>query len=101
MTKHVEILPEDIALAVADFFSAFSDMSRVRILSAILSEEMNVGEIASNVGISESAVSHHLRNLRQLRIVKMRKMGRQVFYSLDDDHIIHIFNTGLDHILHE
>lgn len=95
------ILPEAIAYQVANFFSAFSDMSRVRILSAILTGEVNVGTLAAQVGLSESAVSHHLRNLRQLRIVKMRKEGRQVYYSLDDEHIIHIFNSGLAHVTHE
>lgn len=94
------ILSEEVASEVADFFSAFSDMSRVRILSVLLDGESNVGSIAEEVEISESAVSHHLRNLRQLRLVKMRKSGRQVYYSLDDDHIIHIFKAGLDHVQH-
>jgi ArsR family transcriptional regulator len=61
---------------------------------------MNVSAIAATVGISESAVSHQLRGLRQLRLVRARKEGRQVFYCLDDDHITQIFSAGLDHIIH-
>ena len=94
------VLSEEIAAQVADFFSAFSDTSRVRIISALANCEMNVGAIAEAVGISESAVSHQLRGLRQLRLVRARKEGRQVFYCLDDDHITHIFQSGLDHIIH-
>ena len=94
------VLSKETASEIADFFSAFSDMSRVRILSALLGGELNVGDIADVIGISESAVSHHLRNLRLLRLVKMRKSGRQVYYSLDDEHIIHIFHSGLEHVKH-
>ena len=94
------VLSKELAIEVADFFSAFSDMSRVRILSALLEGELKVGDIAGVVGISASAVSHQLRNLRLLRLVKMRKSGRQVYYSLDDEHIINIFQSGLEHVLH-
>ena len=94
------VMSEDRATEVAVFFSAFSDMSRVRILSVLMRGEMNVRSIAYAIRLSESAVSHHLRNLRQLRLVKSRKVGRQVFYSLDDEHIIAIFQSGLEHIEH-
>lgn len=93
-------LSEERAAEVAVFFSAFSDMSRIRILSVLLQGEMNVRSIANSINLSESAVSHHLRNLRQLRLVKSRKIGRQVFYSLDDEHIISIYQFGLDHVEH-
>jgi DNA-binding transcriptional ArsR family regulator len=95
------VLNEEIATLVADFFSAFSDTSRVRIISALVGGRMPVGEIADIVGISESAVSHHLRGLRQLRLVKAHKEGRQVFYYLDDDHIIQIFEAGVNHVQHD
>ncbi len=100
MEQKRSIPSEEVASNVAEFFSAFSDMSRVRILAALLDGEMNVGSIANEVNLSDSAVSHHLRSLRHLRIVKMRKSGRQVYYSLDDDHIIHIFKSGVDHVQH-
>jgi len=94
------MISETVAAQVAEFFSAFSDKSRVRILSALQNCEMSVGDIASAVDLSESAVSHQLRGLRQMRLVKARKEGRQVFYCLDDDHIAAIFQTGLDHVRH-
>jgi ArsR family transcriptional regulator len=101
VTKDSIVLDEEIATLVADFFSAFSDTSRVRIISALVGGKLPVGEIAAIVGISESAVSHHLRGLRQLRLVKAHKEGRQVFYYLDDDHIIEIFEAGVNHIQHD
>lgn len=94
-------LSEELAAKVADFFSAFSDTSRVRIISVLTGGELHVGAIAKAVGLSESAVSHHLRGLRHLRLVKARKEGRQVFYYLDDDHIIEIFNSGVLHVKHD
>lgn len=93
-------LNEDIAAQVAELFSALSDTSRVRIIAALAGDEMNVGALASAVGISESAVSHHMRHLRQMRLVRTRKEGRYVFYALDDDHINDLFRCGLEHVLH-
>jgi ArsR family transcriptional regulator len=101
MDQDPTALSEGVASKVADFFSAFSDTSRVRIISVLTRGEMNVGSIAKLVGISESAVSHHLRALRQLRLVRAHKIGRQVFYSLDDEHIIEIYKAGVYHVQHE
>ncbi|GMR09841.1 MAG: metalloregulator ArsR/SmtB family transcription factor [Anaerolineae bacterium] len=95
-----DVLDEQIAAQTAELFRALSDTSRVRIISALAEGEMNVGPLAEAVGISESAVSHHLRGLRQMRMVRARKAGREVFYSLDDDHIVDLFKRGLDHVLH-
>ena len=89
------------AARVAELFQAMSDPSRVRILFALLQGEVNVGAIAEQVGVSESAVSHQLRGLRQLRIVSARKDGRTVFYALDDDHVRSLLTLGLEHIEHE
>ena len=61
---------------------------------------MNVGKLAEMVGISESAISHHMRGLRQMRIVRARKEGRQVFYALEDEHIADLYQRGLEHVLH-
>ena len=85
---------------LADLFGALSDASRVRMLTALMQGEQSVSELAKLVGISESAISHHLRGLRQMRLVRARKAGRQVFYSLDDDHIQDLLQRGLDHVLH-
>ena len=93
-------LDENTATNLAHFFGALADPSRLRIIGALVNGEKNVGELATAATISESAVSHHLRDLRQLRIVKTRKEGRFVYYSLDDDHVIDLFQRGLEHIRH-
>jgi DNA-binding transcriptional ArsR family regulator len=92
------ILDEHIAAHVAELFSAFSDTSRIRIISAIIGQELNVNTLAEMVGISESAISHHMRHLRQMGIVKARRSGKEVFYRVEDDHIIALFNQGVNHI---
>ena len=85
---------------LADLFSALSDPTRLRIISVLLESEMNVGEIAAQLGMTESAVSHQLRGLRQMRLVRSRKNGRQVYYALDDDHVVKLYRMGLDHVAH-
>ena len=93
-------LEEDQAAQVAELFSALGDPSRIRIIAALTAGEMHVGALAEAVGISESAISHHMRHLRQLRLVRTRKTGRYVFYALDDDHVADLFRCGLEHVLH-
>ena len=93
-------LDELVAAQLAQLFSALSDTSRVRIIAALLEHEMNVSALAESVGISESAVSHHMRHLRQMRLVRSHKEGRYVYYSIDDDHIADLFKRGLEHVLH-
>jgi ArsR family transcriptional regulator len=93
-------LDERTASEVAELFRALGDTRRIRIISALAGGEMNVGALAEAVGISESAVSHHMRGLRQMRLVRTRKEGRQVFYCLDDDHIADLYQRGLDHVQH-
>lgn len=88
------------ASQVAELFSALGDASRIRIIAVLTEGEMSVGHLAELVGISESAVSHHLRHLRQMRLVRTRKDGRLVFYALDDDHVADLFRCGLDHVQH-
>jgi DNA-binding transcriptional ArsR family regulator len=96
-------LDERTAAQVAELFRAFSDTSRVRIIAALARSadgELNVGALAEAAAVSESAVSHHLRGLRQMRLVRARKEGRQVFYALDDDHVAALFRQGLEHVRH-
>ncbi|NIM95101.1 MAG: metalloregulator ArsR/SmtB family transcription factor [Anaerolineales bacterium] len=101
MDVQVEVtIDERTAARVAELFQALSDPSRVRILSSLMHGERNVSGLAEDVGISESAVSHHLRGLRLMRLVRARKQGRQVYYCLDDDHITELYQSGLDHVLH-
>jgi DNA-binding transcriptional ArsR family regulator len=94
------LLQEHTSTHLADLFSALSDPTRLRIISVLLEGEMNVGDIAAHLEMTESAVSHQLRGLRQLRLVRARKNGRQVYYSLDDDHIAKLYRLGLDHVEH-
>ena len=88
------------ASELADLFSAFSDASRLRIISVLTNGEKNVRSIAEKVDLTESATSHHLRGLRQMRLVRTRKEGRQVFYSLDDEHVRKLYQLGLEHVKH-
>jgi ArsR family transcriptional regulator len=92
-----EALNEHTAAHLAELFGAFSDTSRVRIVSVLVNHEQNVGTIVKAVGLTKSAVSHHLRALRQLHLVQARKAGRQVYYRLDA-HATGVFQYGLEHV---
>ena len=94
------LLKDNTSTHLADLFGALSDPTRLRIISVLLERELNVGDIASRLGMSESAVSHQLRGLRQLRLVRSRKEGRQVYYAIDDDHVARLYRLGLDHVQH-
>lgn len=85
---------------VAELFSVLGDTSRVKIIAALLNGPMNVQSLADTVGITPSAISHHMRSLRQMQLVRPHKQGRQVFYSLDDQHVEELFLRGMDHVLH-
>jgi ArsR family transcriptional regulator, lead/cadmium/zinc/bismuth-responsive transcriptional repressor len=93
-------LTELNAIQLAELFSALSDASRVRIISLLIEGEMSVSALAEELKMTESAVSHQLRGLRQMRLVRARKEGRQVFYTLDDDHVAKLYSLGLDHVVH-
>ena len=92
------ILDLHTAAHVAELFRAFSDTSRVRIISAIVQQEVNISTLAEMAGLTESAVSHHMRGLRQMRLVKSRRDGKEVHYSIDDPHIIALFQQGVRHV---
>lgn len=94
------ILDESSAERLAALFSAFADPSRVRILSVILNQECCVSDIASATGLSESATSHQLRTLRQMRLVRTRREGRMIFYTLDDDHVAGLLEMAMQHAEH-
>ncbi len=88
------------ATRMAEVFSALSDPTRVRIVSALTGGELCVCDLSAVLGMTQSAVSHQLRLLRSLEVVKYRKDGRIVYYALDDDHIRDLFQRGLEHIEH-
>ncbi len=83
---------------LADLFKILGDGTRIRMLHALFVSEMCVCDIAAVLDMTQSAISHQLRILKQARLVKYRKEGKVVYYSLDDDHVKTIFNQGLDHI---
>ena len=99
-TSHANKLSDLEAQRIAELFSVLGDTSRVKIIDALLGGPMNVQSLADAVGISPSAISHHMRSLRQLQLVRAMKQGRQVFYSLDDEHVEELFLRGMDHVLH-
>lgn len=83
---------------LADTFQALGDSSRVQIVWSLAQSELSVGALAEKHDMSQPAVSHHLRTLRNMRLVKVRKSGRTSFYSLDDDHIERILKEGMRHV---
>ena len=87
-----------VVQALADTFRILGDPTRVRIVDALAEGELCVHEIADRVEISESAVSHQLRLMRSMRIVRGRREGRCVYYTLDDQHILSLFQQGLRHV---
>lgn len=98
MTINSSILSEHAAAEVAELFRTFSDTSRVRILSALVEHEYTVSQLSEAVGISESGISHHMRGLRQMRIVLSRRDGKEVYYRVEDEHIIALFQQGVNHV---
>jgi ArsR family transcriptional regulator len=95
-----KILDELTASRVASLFEALSDPTRVRILSALMAGETSVGDLVSHIGPTKSAISHQLRGLKEKRLVRSRKQGRQAYISIDDEHIAELFQRGLDHVQH-
>lgn len=94
-----DALPEEELLYdLADLFKVFSDTTRIKILYALMDVERSVNEIAEATGTSQSAVSHQLRILKQAHLVKFRRDGRNIHYSLADDHVLTILDQGLTHI---
>lgn len=89
---------EELLYDLAEFFKVFGDSTRIKILYVLLQSEMCVCDIGQLLNVSQSAVSHQLRFLKQMQLVKFRREGKTMFYSLSDGHIETILNQGLDHI---
>ncbi len=94
------MIDEATTLGLAEIFRALGDPTRVRILHSLAASELCVCDLAAILGMSQSAVSHQLRLLRSLRLVRHRREGRMVYYALDDDHIEKLLAQGLDHVAH-
>jgi ArsR family transcriptional regulator len=86
--------------ALAALFGALADPTRVRMIAALEQTELCVGDLAATVGLSDSATSHHLRLLRTLGLVRTRREGRTIYYSLDDEHVRTLYRQALDHVAH-
>ena len=90
---------EEILLGMADFYKALSDSTRIKIINALDCGELCVCDISALLNMTKSAVSHQLQNLREMDLVKCRKSGKEVLYSLADDHVCKVFEISLEHIL--
>ena len=97
--KLKELLPpEELLYDLAELFKVFGDSTRIKILYALFESEMCVCDIAQTLGMTQTAVSHQLRVLKANKLVKFRKEGKNVFYSLDDDHVRRIIDQGMEHL---
>ncbi len=93
------MLNEEVLLMMADFYKAFSDSTRVKIIDAIYENELCVCDISVLLNMTKSAVSHQLKYLREMNLIKARKVGKEVYYSLADKHVKEVFEISKEHIL--
>ena len=92
------IPPQEIIAPLADLFKTFGDPTRIRILYALSVQELCVCDIADSLGMTQSAISHQLRVLKQMQLVKFRRDGKTVYYSLADSHVSTILGQGMEHV---
>ncbi|MEG0366880.1 MAG: metalloregulator ArsR/SmtB family transcription factor [Coprobacillus sp.] len=98
--KVVETLPdEEILYDVAELFKVFGDSTRIKIICALFESEMCVYDLAATLQMTQSAISHQLRILKNASLVKFRRDGKLMYYSLDDDHVKQIFDAGYKHVI--
>lgn len=95
------MIEEETLLLMADLYKALSDSTRIKIVAILGEQEMCVCDIAVLINMTKSAVSHQLKNLREMELVKCRKEGKVVFYSLADEHVKQIFNISYSHVMEE
>lgn len=96
-----ENLSEEMVVELSQIFKALGDPTRLKIIHSLSKTELCVCDIAALLDMNQSAISHQLRVLRNLRLVKYRKEGKSAIYSLDDEHVLQLFNQGLEHINHK
>ncbi|MCI6090219.1 MAG: metalloregulator ArsR/SmtB family transcription factor [Solobacterium sp.] len=92
------MISEDNIYNLAELFKVFGDSTRIRILLLLQEKEANVNEIANELNMNQSAISHQLKNLKQSKLIKNRREGQTIYYSLDDDHVYKIIEMGLAHV---
>lgn len=93
-----ELLSDNTVYELAEFFKVFGDYTRIKIINALLHKELCVSDIAEITCSTPSAISHQLRILKQAKLVKFKKIGKTVYYALDDNHIKEIFEKGCEHV---
>ncbi len=89
---------DDTLIDLAELFKVFGDSTRIKILFALRGKELAVGELASGLNMSDSAVSHQLKILKDSKLIKGRREGKSVIYALADDHVVSILDQGMDHV---
>ena len=94
-----EMLDEEKLLLIADFYKALSDSTRIKIVNLLENNELCVCDISVILNMTKSAVSHQLKNLREMNLIKSRKQGKEVWYSLADNHVKEVFDVSLEHIM--
>ncbi len=94
-------LSEEMYGKLSDLYKMFSDRTRIRILCVLLQHECCVNEISRELDMTQSAISHQLSTLKASRLVKSRRDGKAIYYSLDDEHVEMILNMGVEHIIHD
>ncbi|MBE5898356.1 MAG: helix-turn-helix transcriptional regulator [Lachnospiraceae bacterium] len=98
MDKNYNMPNDELLIDLADLYKVFGDYSRIRIMYILLQEELCVQDIADALGMTQSAVSHQLKTLKQNKLVKARRDGKSIFYSLADDHVRIILDMGREHL---
>ncbi len=93
------ILKDDILIDISDFYKALSDSTRIKIINLLRDNELCVCDISSILNLTKSTVSHQLKNLRDMNLIKNKKRGKEVWYSLADDHVKDVFEISLEHIM--
>ena len=99
-TETIKTVDDQTLFRLADFYKVFGDPTRIRILYALSKQELCVQDIADELSMTQSAISHQLRILKQSFLVKNRRDGKTIYYSLNDDHVATIMSQGLEHVAH-
>ena len=97
--RKARMLPEEVFQELSDLYKMFADRTRIRILYVLQNREMCVSDIAQQLDMTQSAISHQLSTLKQGKLVKSRRDGKTIFYSLDDEHVEMILSMGVDHVM--
>lgn len=99
-SQQIETLDDEVVIRVSEIFKALSDPTRIRILHLLIEKEYSVNEIAKTLDLKQSTVSHQLRFLKNLRLVKNRREGTMIYYTYDDEHVINLLEQSIEHVKH-